>query len=54
MPQHLRVEIENVLVGRLTTYNKDEGNDTIYDITLCAPELETDFFITNVDTDEPR
>jgi len=50
MPQHLRIEVENIHVGRFTSYNKDEQDSTIYDITLCVPELETDFFISDVDT----
>lgn len=54
MPQHLRVEVEDSMVGRLTTYNKDGCGNTLYDLTLCIQELETDFFLPGVDTKVPR
>ena len=49
MPQHLRIEVEGRLAGRLTTYNKGRGIAQ-YDVTLCVPELQTDFFLSDVDT----
>jgi hypothetical protein len=51
MPQHLRIEVEDEPMARLTTYNK--GN-TVYDITLCVPETCTDILLSDVDTKVPR
>lgn len=51
MPQHLNIEVEGKLVGRLTTSNKD---DTLYDITLCVPELGFDILLHDVNTGVQR
>ena len=36
MPQHLKIEVEVRLVGWLRTRSK---GGTIYDVSLCVPEL---------------
>ena len=51
MPQHLKIEVEGQQVAELRTRNKGE---TLYNVRLCVPELETECFHPNVNTGVQR
>jgi hypothetical protein len=51
MPQHLKIDVEGELVAWLSTSNK---GGTLYDVSLCVPELNIDIPAPNVDTGVER
>lgn len=51
MPQHLNLEVDGVLTGRISTSNK---GGTLYDVCWFRPDGGLELSLTDVDTGVPR